>query len=175
MKSELTTHQITIPKSEDWVIRVKECAKTNVKKYGSCTQGILAAFMQEFGINDPMVIRSAGAMHLGMVSSLTCGIHTAGLMILGLIMGRGKLEMGMDGLSPIFLPAQELIKRLNSRLGSHSCKELTGVDFTDLKQIKKFRYSNGQKECICRVADGAEEIGLFLKELEEKGDLFQNQ
>ena len=173
MKSDLAIHEITIPESKDWVLRVKESAKTNVGKYGSCTQGILAAFMQEFGINDPSVMRSAGAMHLGMVSSLTCGIHTAGLMILGLIMGREKLEMGIDGLFPIFLPAQGLIKRLNSRLDSHSCKEMTGVDFTDLKQATKFRFSKGHKKCICRVADGAEEIGLFLKKLEEKGDLFQ--
>jgi len=146
---------------------------SNMKRCQSCTQSVLASFMEELGVKDPLVMRCAGAMHGGMLCSYTCGVHVAGAMVLGLLMGRENLEQGLDGLFPIVLPAQELMMRLNGRLGSHSCKELTGVDFTDLNEAMKFMSSKEHDKCLERVAEGAEEIGLFLKQLEEKGELFR--
>jgi C_GCAxxG_C_C family probable redox protein len=173
MNSRIKQSDIVLPQGDDWISRAKEKALTNMKQYESCTQSIIAPFMEEFGIKNPMVMRSAGAMFGGMVSSLTCGIHTAGLMVLGLLMGRENIDKGMDGLFPIVLPAQELIRRLNKRLGSHSCKELTGVDFTDLSQAMEFYSSKGHEICISRVAEGAEEIALFLKKLNDKGEIYR--
>jgi hypothetical protein len=129
--------------------------------------------MDEFGIDDPLVIRAAGAMHAGMLNSLTCGVHTAGLMVLGLLMGREKLDSGVDGLFPIMPPGQELIARLIKRIGSPSCKELSGIDFTDMEQVSEYYASGDYEKCLSFVADGAEEIALFLKELDERGELFR--
>jgi len=129
--------------------------------------------MRELEVEDPLVMASAGAMVSGMTTSLTCGIHVGGLMVLGLLMGRYKVEHGVDGIYPIVLPAQELIARLNKRIGSHSCKELTGVDFSDWEQAARYAASERAQECTPRVADGAEEIGLFLKELNERGEIFR--
>jgi C_GCAxxG_C_C family probable redox protein len=165
---------VKLPDSPDWIERVKEKSYHNMKTHHSCTQCILEAFMNELGINDPMVIRAAGAFHGGMTSSLTCGVHTAGLMVLGVLMGREKIELGLDGLMPIMMPAQDLIKRLDKRIGSSSCKELTGVDFTDAEQAINFVVTDEIVKCHDRVRDGAEEIGLFLQELEEGGMLFRH-
>jgi Putative redox-active protein (C_GCAxxG_C_C) len=164
---------IELPQSPDWVEKVKEKAFQNMSQHESCAQSILAAFMEELGIEDQMVIRAAGALHGGMVCSLTCGIHVAGAMVLGLLMGREKLQGGLDGLLPIVVPAQDLVKGLNKRLGSSSCKELTGVDFTDMEAAIQFYATGENQKCFDRVADGAEEIALFLKELEEGGQLFR--
>ena len=165
---------VTLPESPDWIERVKEKAFNNMKNQHGCTQVILEAFMDELGMNDPLVIRAAGAFHAGMTSSLVCGIHTGGLMVLGLLMGRENLELGMDGLMPIISPAQDLLKRLDKRTGSSPCKELTGVDFTDAEQAIHFVVNNEIAKCHDRVRDGAEEIALFLKELEEGGMLFRH-
>jgi C_GCAxxG_C_C family probable redox protein len=167
------TQKISLPQSSDWVERVKDKAFNYMSQYGNCTQCILAAFMEELGIEDPMVIRSAGAMQGGMLSSLTCGVHTAAIMVLGLIMGREQLEQGHDGMVPIVLPAQELIRRINSRLGGHSCQALSGVDFTDLNQAMAFMGSEEYQICLSRVGDGTEETALFLMELNERGELFR--
>ena len=164
---------IALPQDPDWISRVKEKSRQNMMRYESCAQSILAAFMDEFGIDDPLVIRSAGAMHAGMLCSLTCGIHTAGLMVLGLLMGRDELEQGLDGLFPIIVPGQDLMARLNRKIGSHMCREICGVVFTDLEQAMQFYSSNENEKCFGLVAEGAEEIALFLKELEEKGELFR--
>jgi len=146
---------------------------SDMTKYQSCAQSIVAAFMEELGVQDPLVIRSAGALHGGMLCSYTCGVHSGAAMVLGLLMGREDLEQGIDGLFPIVAPAQELMLRLNKRLGSHSCRELTGVDFTDLEAALKFMNSKDHEKCLERVAQGAEELGLFLAQLGERGELFR--
>jgi hypothetical protein len=93
--------------------------------------------------------------------------------VLGLLMGRERLEQGIDAIFPIVLPAQQLIARLNARLGSDSCRELSGVDFRDLERAMQFYSSEEHEKCLGYVEAGAEEIGLFLRELEEQGGLFK--
>ncbi len=129
--------------------------------------------MEEFKMEDPLVIRSAGAMHGGMLCSLTCGIHTAAMMVLGLLMGRDRLENGVDGLFPIVLPAQELMGRLIKKFGSHMCREISGVVFTDMERAMRFYASKENEKCAKLAAEGAEEIARFLKELEQTGELFR--
>jgi hypothetical protein len=108
-----------------------------------------------------------------MLCSLTCGVHTAGLIVLSLLMGREKMESGLDGLLPIMEPGQELIARLTRRIGSNSCRQLSGIDFTDMGQVMEFYASKENEKCFSFVKEGAEEIGQFLKELDEKGELFR--
>jgi hypothetical protein len=163
---------ISIPESTDWIDRVEERASANIEKYDSCTQSILAAFMDELNIKNPMLFKAAGTLHGGMLSSLTCGIHSAGMLVLGMFVGREKIESGLDGILPGVVPAQDLIKRLNKLLGAHSCFKLTGVDFTDMNQAINYYSSDAQKNCFKRVADGTKEIALFLNEMNDKGDLF---
>ncbi len=165
---------VTLPQAADWIEKVRKKSYENMKTHHSCTQSILAAFMEELGVDDPMVIRAAGAFHAGMTASMVCGIHTAGLMVLGMLVGRERLELGLDGLLPIITPAQDLLKRLDKRTGSSSCKELTGVDFTDPEAAIHFVVTNGIEKCFDRIADGAEEIARFLKELEQGGLLFRH-
>lgn len=173
MGSDSEIPRIALPQSTDWVARVRENAEYNMKRYESCSQSILAAFMGEFGVEDPLVMASAGGFHGGMMVSLTCGIYTSGLMVLGLLIGRTRIEQGLDGMYPIILPAQELLGRLKSKIGAYSCQELTGADFSDLNQAIAFMASEDYKKCRTRVADGAEEIGRFLLELNERGELFR--
>jgi hypothetical protein len=52
---------VVLPQSSGWITKIKESALQNMMRYESCTQNILAAFMEELGIRDPLVIRSAGA------------------------------------------------------------------------------------------------------------------
>jgi C_GCAxxG_C_C family probable redox protein len=167
--------QISIPKDPDWPARMRARAHYNITHFESCTQSIVAAFMDELGIGNPMVLRAAGGMHGGMVSSLTCGIVSAGAMVLGLLMGRERLEEGMDGIFPIVIPEQEMVARLSERLGSTSCREISGVDFTDLQQAIQFVSSGENFKCFEHVAEGAEEIARFLQDLDARGDLFRTR
>ena len=173
MNTQTTPQEILLPEGDEWITRVKHEAFENMKRYDGCAQVIVGVFMKELGIYDPMVVRSATGFLGGMLSSYTCGVHVAGLMVLGLLIGRENIEEGLDGVFPLAIPGQDLIRRLNAKIGSHSCKELTGVDFTDLNQAVEFHASREHEKCFTRVGDGAEEIALFLKELNEKGELFR--
>ena len=173
MNTKIKIREIKLPEGDEWITRVKAKAFENMKRYDGCAQVIVDAFMQEWGLHDPLLTRSATAFLGGMLSSYTCGVHVAGMMVLGLLTGRQNIEEGLDGVFPIAMPGQELIGRLNAQIGSHSCKELTGVDFTDLDAALAFHASKEHERCYTRVADGAEQIALFVKELHKKGELFR--
>ena len=102
-----------------------------------------------------------------------CGVHTAGLMILGLIAGRERLEFGLDGMMPIILPAQRMVKTLTARIGGHACLEMTGVDFTDLEAAMTYKLSGDHEKCVDRVGDGAQAIAELLQDLDAEGALFR--
>jgi len=162
-----------IPEDPQWPQQMKSSAMDYLRRYDSCTQAILWAFMEALDMKNKMVLRAGGAMQGGMMSSLTCGIHTAGLMILGMLMGRENLETGLDGLMPIVVPSQDLVHKLSRRLGGHSCLAMTGVDFTDLEAALIYKLSEDHEKCVNRVADGAETIALFLQALDGRGELFR--
>ena len=162
---------IQIPKGTEWVGEVRLKAEHYMKAHGNCTQSIVAAFSDAFGIEDPLVLKASSGFLGGMMHSLTCGVQTGGVMVMGLLLGRERLEDGTDGLHRVVVATQELIRRLNDRLGSHSCQELTGVDFTDLRQAARFSRSDEHQKCFTRVADGAEVIGRLISELRDQGEL----
>lgn len=170
---EIKSQQPRVPNDPQWPERMNKRAVSYLKQYDSCTQSILWAFMEELGLQNRMVLRAGGAMQGGMMSSLTCGVHTAGLMILGLMVGRERLESGLDGMMPIILPAQRLVQTLTMRIGGHSCLEMTGVDFTDLEAAMIYKLSDDHERCVDRVGDGARAIAELLQDLESKGELFR--
>ena len=142
-----------------------------MRNYGNCAQSIVVAFSEMLQLDDPWVSRASSGFLGGMMHSLTCGVQTGGVMVMGLLLGRDRLEEGKDGLRPIALATQELIKRINDRLGSSSCLELTGVDFTDFRQAVAFSRSDTHEKCFVRVAEGAEVIAELISELHQKGEL----
>ncbi len=162
-----------VPNDPLWPEKMKTQAMTYLKQYDSCTQSVLWAFMEALGMENRMVLRAGGAMQGGMMSSLTCGVHTAGLMILGLLVGRGSLESGLDGMMPIILPAQRMVKTLTGRIGGHSCLDMTGVDFTDLEAAMTYKLSDDHERCVDRVGDGARAIAELLQDLDGKEELFR--
>ena len=163
---------LSLPEGDQWIQDVRQKAQDNMTQNDNCTQSIVAAFVEVLGLEDDGVLKAASGFWGGMVSSLTCGVHSAGGILLGMIMGRGRLDEGLDGLLPMGLPTQELIPRVNARLGSHSCRELTGVDFTDLEQAMAYRASDGHQKCIACVTDGAEEIARLIRDKYVAGEVF---
>ena len=172
-RMERETEPCSIPNDPLWPEMMKTRAMTYLKQYDSCTQSILWAFMEALDMQNRMVLRAGGAMHGGMMSSLTCGVHTAGLMILGLLAGRERLESGLDGMMPIILPAQRMVKTLTDRIGGHSCLDITGVDFTDLEAAMTYKLSSDHEKCVDRVGEGARAIAESLQDMNARGELFR--
>ncbi len=172
-KMQTPKHRYTVPSDLQWPAKMKMQSMTYLKKYDSCTQSILWAFMEALGVENRMVLRTGGAMQGGMMSSMTCGVHTAGLMILGLLVGRETLESGLDGMMPIIMPAQRMVRKLTEGVGGHSCLAMTGVDFTDLEAAMIYKLSEDHERCVERVGNGARIIAELLQDLDRKGELFR--
>jgi len=172
-KMQTQKHGYAVPSDVQWPEKMKMRSMAYLKKYDSCTQSILWAFMEALGLENRMVLRAGGAMQGGMMSSMTCGVHTAGLMILGLLVGREKLESGFDGMMPIIVPAQRMVKKLSKGVGGHSCLAMTGVDFTDLEAAMIYKLSEDHERCVERVGNGARIIAESLQDLDRKGELFR--
>ncbi|MBU3917124.1 C-GCAxxG-C-C family protein [bacterium] len=173
MKNPNKIVDIKLPQNGGWIDQIKKEAYSNMKKYGNCTQAMLVPFLKIFDIDNPQLVASAGSMQGGMLASQTCGVYSAGMMVLGLLIGRKNIEQGHEAMYPIIGPAQKLNKKFRDYLGSYSCQELTGVDFTDLNAAMVFGMSEDHKKCIQRVSDGAGIIAELLVELKEKGELFR--
>ncbi len=172
-RMEKETQPWSIPGDPMWPEMMKTQAMTYLKQYDSCTQSILWAFMEALDIQNRMVLRAGGAMHGGMMSSLTCGVQTAGLMILGMIAGRERIQSGLDGMMPIILPAQRMVKTLTGRIGGHFCLDMTGVDFTDLEAAMTYKLSDDHERCVDRVGEGARAIAELLQDMDARGALFR--
>ncbi|MDJ0722921.1 MAG: C-GCAxxG-C-C family protein [Desulfobacterales bacterium] len=162
---------VRIPQGNRWIGDVARAARAYKTSAASCTQSIVAAFLDALGWHEPMVLRASTAFTAGMFSSLTCGIHAGGMIIVGLVAGREDITDGLDGLLPSVQPAQKIVRRLDRRIGGHDCRQLTGVDFTDLEQAMAYHGSAAAEACTRRIHDGAEEIALVLKELDAAGEL----
>jgi len=173
MTTSLRLETLPLPTDPGWIDQVQETARRYMLDYGSCAQGVLAAFMETLHLENPLLMSAAGAMQGGMLSSLTCGVHTGSMMVLGLFLGRENVHLGREAFSPILGPGQKLIRRLNKRLGGSLCRELSGVDFTDMKQVAAFHGTANWQRCLDRAAEGAEETARLLVELSEKGELFR--
>lgn len=164
---------LQIPEGQDWIAEIKEKAEQNMRRYGNCTQSIVSAFIDVLGVEEPNLSRLSSGFLGGMTHSHTCGIHTAGVLLLGFVHGRDRLEEGMDTLYPVILAIRELFQQLGETFGSHSCKELTGVDFTNPRQAARFQKSEESKKCITMVGEGAEIIALILQNLNEEGGFME--
>ena len=162
---------VRIPEGTAWISEVSQKAESYMKEYGNCAQSIVAAFSDVLELDNGLVLKASSGFLGGMMHSLTCGVQTGGVMVMGLLVGRDRLEDKKDGLYRIVISTQELVKRLNEKLGSHSCLDLTGVDFTNLRQAAVFSRSEEHQKCFDRVAEGAEVIGDLINELRDQGEL----
>ena len=140
------TRRDTISNDPLWPEKMRTLAMDYLKRYDSCTQSILWAFMEALGMQNRMVLRAAG---------------------------RERLQSGLDGMMPIILPAQRMVKTLTERIGGHACLEMTGVDFTDLEAAMTYKLSGDHENCVGRVGEGTRAIAELLQDMDARGELFR--
>jgi len=160
---------ISWPK-EKFVERVGKTAERYERTYMGCSQCTVAALMEALGAKDKNLLKAAGALHSGMCVSSTCGVLTAGLMVLGTLAGRTRLDAGPAALAPIMKPAQEMVRRFREAVGSTTCGELSGVDWTDPEDVARFITTPAHEKCYSVVRRGAEAVaGVIWEAAAESG------
>lgn len=110
----------------------------------SCSQSILAAYCEAYGLDREIAFKLADPFGAGMRGlSETCGAVTGSLMVIGLKYGRSQAD-DIPAKEKAAELAQEFVKRFKARHGAIWCKELLGHDIS-----------------IPEQHDLAEELGLF--------------
>ena len=130
----------------------------------NCTQAVVAAFAEEFGLDETMAYRVAAAFgggigHLGEA----CGAVTGAVIVIGLKYGMTKVD-GVQSNKEAYKKVQQLVEQFRSRNGSHLCRELLGFDIDDHAAFKE-ALKNGipQKICPKAVRDAAEIVEGLIK------------
>ncbi|MFZ1935784.1 MAG: C-GCAxxG-C-C family protein [Thermoguttaceae bacterium] len=95
----------------------------------NCSQAILSAYAEHFGLDEETAMKVAAGFGGGMGRmGRTCGAVTGAFMVLGLRFGRSSPDQATK--ERVYAHIQEFADRFNARNGSLTCKGLLGVDIS---------------------------------------------
>ena len=128
----------------------------------NCSQAIIAAFGEQYGIDVEMAKKigrpwGGGMGHL----ALTCGALTAAIVILGMAeSGTDEMQARKDS----FASVRELFHRFEAKHGATDCKDLLGADMSTAAGKKKIGEEKlGPQFCPGFIRDTAEILDDIIK------------
>jgi len=128
-----------------------------------CAESVARALAEALGIASPLIPRAATGFCSGLSRSCShCGVFSAGVLSLGLALGR---DSELDDLDRTYAPVQEYREFFLARFGSLNCRELTGCDLGDPAGLLGYR-AQGLKHSVCArlLAEGAAELVRIIAE-----------
>ncbi len=102
----------------------------------SCSQAVLTAFCDRFGIDKNQALRIASSFGGGMHLNQTCGAVTGALMVIGLKYGRIKADDITAKMNNIEF-VNQFAQKFKQRHKSISCTELLGCDISTADGMQK--------------------------------------
>lgn len=100
--------------------------KLFVEKY-HCSQAVLGAFAEEFGIEIKTALKLGGCFGGGMCKGEVCGACVGALMVLGLKYGQCEIA-DLESRWKTNDAAVDFLERFKEENGSYVCRELLGCD-----------------------------------------------
>ena len=140
-----------------------ENAEAAFMKGFNCSQSVVSAFADEFGLDKTMAYRVAAAFgggigHLGEA----CGAVTGAVIVIGLKYGMTELD-GVQSNKEAYKKVQQLVEQFKARNGSHICKELLGFYIEDREAFKAaLKKGIPQKLCPKFTRDAVEIVDTLL-------------
>jgi len=171
----------SIPKGDEITQRIKAKALANDKLSG-CSQSVLGTLQEELGIGNKESFKAATVLSGGLRRGETCGALIGGLMGLGLVIGRERME-DTDTYQQAMLISNEISSRfkeelqkqfdLRQELKSTFCKEIQervlGRSFNLPDESEAFEKAGGHSDTgcpkVCSIA--AQVVAEKIMELTE--------
>ena len=94
-----------------------------------CSQAVLGAFAEEFGLDKKTALKLGGCFGGGMCKGEVCGACTGALMALGLKYGQCESE-DLESRAKANEVAVAFLEQFKAENGSYVCKELLGCDLS---------------------------------------------
>jgi C_GCAxxG_C_C family probable redox protein len=125
-----------------------ECAQDCLKNGFSCSQSVLSAFMEQFGLDRDMALRISSAFGGGMGGQgEVCGTVAAAFMVMGLKYGSAT-QHDDEERDLISRKARMFMNEFKSRKGSILCRDLLGADVGTPEGLNKV-ITEGLFETVC--------------------------
>jgi C_GCAxxG_C_C family probable redox protein len=114
---------------KDMIEKAARLGYENEMNYWGCSQAVMSALIEAFGIGGEDLLRASTPLAGGIARrGNVCGALTGGLMMVGLLVGRGDLEMLEQ-----YQRGQEyggkLYSRFEERLGTVICADIQKMKF----------------------------------------------
>ncbi|MGA2157952.1 MAG: C-GCAxxG-C-C family protein [Dehalococcoidia bacterium] len=141
-----------------------EDARVTFRQGFNCTQAVLAAFGDDFGLDRIMAYKVASGFGGGMGHmGKTCGAVTGAFMVIGLKYGMTVAD-GSQSHRAAFGKVREFTEKFRAQHGSITCSKLLGADFSKPGEFRD-AMKNGIPQRICPklVEDAAEIVESLLK------------
>ena len=131
-----------------------------------CSQAVLAAYAEEYGLTEEQALKLGTCLGAGMRKGEVCGACTGALMVLGLLYG--QYEKGDTASKQhAYAVAEQFLDRFAERNGSYRCNDLLGVDIRTGEGVARARSLNLFTEfCPRMVADAVDILEQIIREQE---------
>ena len=129
-----------------------------------CSQAVLSAYAEQFGLDREAALKVSAAFGGGMGRmGETCGAVTGAFMVIGLKYGRTAIE-DRESHEKTTRLVREFVDRFKSINGSIVCRELLGCDLSTPDGLKTFVGKNlRDTRCTKFVRDAAQIVEQLLK------------
>lgn len=144
----------------------EEKALSYFSKKFHCSQSILAAFADEFGLTEEQALKVSACFGGGMNKGEVCGACTGALMVLGMKYGHFIAD-DLKGRAAANANAVHFLEEFRKRNGSYICREILGCDLGTDEGRNRARATNLFTTTCCDMVASAVRI---LDEMLESGE-----
>jgi C_GCAxxG_C_C family probable redox protein len=123
----------------------------------SCSQAVLGAYCEQFGLDKKTAYKISSGFGGGMHLDQTCGAVTGALMVIGLKYGRTRAD-DVEAKMKTAKMTNEFAKKFKARHGSISCTELIGCNISTLEGYEEAKKKDLFKKVCPDFVKSAAEI-----------------
>lgn len=100
-----------------------------------CSQSVLAAYAEEFGLTEEQALKVAYCLNSGMRKGEVCGACSGALLVLGMKYGQCKKD-DLESRTRANQKTIEFLERFEKEKGSYICNDLLGCDISTADGIQ---------------------------------------
>jgi C_GCAxxG_C_C family probable redox protein len=123
----------------------------------SCSQAVLGAYCERFGLDKKQAYKISSGFGGGMHLDQTCGAVTGAIMVIGLKYGRTRAD-DADAKMKTIKMVNEFAKKFKERHGSIGCTELLGCNLSTPEGAQEAKDKNVTKLLCPKFVQSAAEI-----------------
>ncbi len=123
----------------------------------SCSQAVLGAYCEQFGLDKEMAYKISSGFAGGMHLDQACGAVTGAFMVIGLKFGRTRAD-DMDAKMKMVEATREFAKKFTAHHGSIGCTELIGCNISTPEGYEEAKKKDLFKQLCPEFVKSAAEI-----------------